>query len=408
MDTILAGSTSAFKMGSPDAYLAANSVAIGSGSIANEEMTVSFGSISSERRLTNVAAGVNSTDAANMGQLREATTFASSELSRVSTLLSGRADVADSRISSVESLVSGLQTSITSLASAQAVGGTSGSQALAIGLENSARLDQHDSTLASHDQRIALAQSIGSDASDTAGAALKLGTDNSSRLEHHDVTLAIHDQRITLAQSTADAATKVAGQALSLSSENSARLDQHDSTLAKHDQRISVAQSTADLASKVAGQAMSLSSENSTRLDQHDVVLANHDQRIGTAQETADNAMTGLNRLGQRVEAIDGRLRTVEDKVGSLDGRVSSLEQSANRDRAEARAGIASIAAMSMPTPSIGAGERALILGVGSFKGQNALSAGVVVSPRTGSLLSLRVSSSRAGTALSAGGAFKF
>ena len=47
---------------------AANSVAIGSGSEATEENTVSIGKAGSERRLTNVAAGVNDTDAVNMSQ----------------------------------------------------------------------------------------------------------------------------------------------------------------------------------------------------------------------------------------------------------------------------------------------------------------------------------------------------
>jgi autotransporter adhesin len=45
-------------------------VAIGAGSTATGSNTVSFGAPGSERRLTNVAAGVDGTDAANMNQLR--------------------------------------------------------------------------------------------------------------------------------------------------------------------------------------------------------------------------------------------------------------------------------------------------------------------------------------------------
>ncbi|WP_346779598.1 YadA-like family protein [Burkholderia sp. Ac-20345] len=48
---------------------APNSVAIGAGSIASQPNTVSFGSPGNERRLTNVAPGINGTDAANMNQL---------------------------------------------------------------------------------------------------------------------------------------------------------------------------------------------------------------------------------------------------------------------------------------------------------------------------------------------------
>ena len=49
-----------------------NSVAIGANSVADAPNTVSFGSPGNDRRLTNVAAGVNSTDAANYGQVRRA------------------------------------------------------------------------------------------------------------------------------------------------------------------------------------------------------------------------------------------------------------------------------------------------------------------------------------------------
>jgi trimeric autotransporter adhesin len=49
-----------------------NAVAIGANSVANSPNTVSFGSVGAERRLTNVAAGVSNTDAANYGQVKTA------------------------------------------------------------------------------------------------------------------------------------------------------------------------------------------------------------------------------------------------------------------------------------------------------------------------------------------------
>jgi len=49
-----------------------NSVAIGAGSVASADNTVSVGSAGNERRVTNVAAGTQRTDAANVGQLQDA------------------------------------------------------------------------------------------------------------------------------------------------------------------------------------------------------------------------------------------------------------------------------------------------------------------------------------------------
>ncbi|EMW7132840.1 YadA-like family protein [Escherichia coli] len=48
----------------------ANSIALGTGSVANEENTISVGSSTNQRRITNVAAGVNATDAVNVSQLK--------------------------------------------------------------------------------------------------------------------------------------------------------------------------------------------------------------------------------------------------------------------------------------------------------------------------------------------------
>jgi hypothetical protein len=50
---------------------AANSVALGSGSVATQANTVSVGSSGSERRIVNLAPGVNSTDAVNVSQLND-------------------------------------------------------------------------------------------------------------------------------------------------------------------------------------------------------------------------------------------------------------------------------------------------------------------------------------------------
>ncbi|MDR6504063.1 autotransporter adhesin [Burkholderia ambifaria] len=49
-----------------------NSVAIGAGSVANDPNTVSFGAPGGERRLTNIAPGVNPTDATTVQQVRQA------------------------------------------------------------------------------------------------------------------------------------------------------------------------------------------------------------------------------------------------------------------------------------------------------------------------------------------------
>ena len=64
-----ATNTGAVAIGQNAQATAANSVALGMNSVANQVNTVSVGSAGNERRITNVAAGVNPTDAVNVSQL---------------------------------------------------------------------------------------------------------------------------------------------------------------------------------------------------------------------------------------------------------------------------------------------------------------------------------------------------
>jgi autotransporter adhesin len=73
-----AASASAFGQGAQ--ATATNAVAIGAGSVASAPNTASFGSPGNERRLTNIAPGVNPTDAATFGQLTSVATGLQSQV----------------------------------------------------------------------------------------------------------------------------------------------------------------------------------------------------------------------------------------------------------------------------------------------------------------------------------------
>ncbi|WP_321879508.1 YadA family autotransporter adhesin, partial [Paraburkholderia bannensis] len=64
--------TNATAIGAGATATGANSVALGQGAVATEENTVSVGSDTVQRRITNVAQGINGTDAVNVNQLNQA------------------------------------------------------------------------------------------------------------------------------------------------------------------------------------------------------------------------------------------------------------------------------------------------------------------------------------------------
>ena len=67
----LASGNDAVALGAGAQATANRSVALGAYSIANQANTVSVGAAGSERRITNVAPGINLTDAVNVSQLRD-------------------------------------------------------------------------------------------------------------------------------------------------------------------------------------------------------------------------------------------------------------------------------------------------------------------------------------------------
>jgi hypothetical protein len=75
VDGLAAGSSAqatadrAVALGNAASASASDSVALGSGSVANEANTVSVGSATAQRRIVNLAAGIQATDAVNKGQL---------------------------------------------------------------------------------------------------------------------------------------------------------------------------------------------------------------------------------------------------------------------------------------------------------------------------------------------------
>jgi autotransporter adhesin len=84
-DNAVATGAGAAALGPNAAATADNAVAIGNGSIADQAGTVSVGAAGSERRITNVAAGIAPTDAVNVAQFQSGMSDLSNRIDQVST-----------------------------------------------------------------------------------------------------------------------------------------------------------------------------------------------------------------------------------------------------------------------------------------------------------------------------------
>ena len=85
-----ASSGTAVGQGASVASSATNSVALGAGSVASQANSVSVGSAGNERTITNVAAGVNATDAVNVSQLQSSQNWAQSYVDQKASQLNSR------------------------------------------------------------------------------------------------------------------------------------------------------------------------------------------------------------------------------------------------------------------------------------------------------------------------------
>jgi autotransporter adhesin len=82
-DYAVATGTDSAALGPKSRATARNSVAIGAGSVATDDNVLSVGAPGLERRITNVAAGISSTDAVNVGQLNDVNSRLMSQIARV-------------------------------------------------------------------------------------------------------------------------------------------------------------------------------------------------------------------------------------------------------------------------------------------------------------------------------------
>lgn len=101
-DAAVASALNSTALGSNAQATVNNSVAIGANSLADRANTVSVGAVGQERQVANVAAGTQSTDAANVGQVQEALVTAKryADVGDQSTLSSAKA-YTDSKLTDV-------------------------------------------------------------------------------------------------------------------------------------------------------------------------------------------------------------------------------------------------------------------------------------------------------------------
>jgi len=127
---------SALGQGARVATGATGSVALGQNSVASEANTVSVGSVGNERRLTNIADGINDTDAANVGQLRQAAAAMQADVSDLQNRV-GKVERRLDDVGALSSAFSALVPNARSAGNTQIALGTGyyeGSTAMAAGL----------------------------------------------------------------------------------------------------------------------------------------------------------------------------------------------------------------------------------------------------------------------------------
>jgi len=357
----VAGSN-ATAIGSGSFATADGSVALGQGSIADEENTLSVGSDGNERRITNVADGVNDSDAVNMSQLNTVQNQVSGNAAAIATN--------SSAITAIEAQSAVLSSSESDSAS------SSGSNSLAIGSGASA----HDydtaiganatvtadsstavgsNTLITSEQAVAVGADATVSSEATGGVAIgqnavvEQGASNAVALGQDSVA----DEANTVSVGSSDNQRRVTnvadgendGDAVNVSQLNTVKSDVSSNSVA-------IAENTEAITSN----STAIESEAETRAAADEVQQAD----IASNRTAIEDNSSAITEVGQT-------LNDTREAVVHLDRRVDQLE-----NEMDEVAALASAFSALVPNAR-SASNTQLSLGLGNYGNANAVALGV-------------------------------
>lgn len=365
---------------------APNSVAIGADSVANEADTVAFGTIGNERRLTSVAAGINNTDAVNMGQFNAlSAVLYSTAISAQQQIDNAVARTDYIEINSGEGSVLPRATgrdavaigsgSVADSASAVAIGNgaqATDGKAVSIGAGNIA---SGNGAVAIGDPNTAVgtgAVAMGADNTATGDGAVALGNASTAR---GDGGVAVGNQANAGVSSIAIGNNADAGPAGSVAIGNGAQAQRYNEVAIGNS---SASYTFAGLASSGEGTAQPpafMTVDSQGRVDRSSVGPSDI---VNLQGQFATLSAQTANLTGQ-VSTLSGQVGTLTGRVGQIEARTNILEQQAR----QANGGIA--AAMAMGNAFLPEGQSvAVSFNLATYRGEQGFSGTVVarVSPR--------------------------
>ncbi|WP_322081261.1 YadA-like family protein [Burkholderia sp. BCC1972] len=399
-----------------------NSVALGAGSVANEPNTVSVGSAGHERRVTNVASGVNDTDAVNVGQLNgtvsgilnHTVTYDSASKAQVTlggvgattqVLLTNVASgsiaatstdaVNGSQLYSLQqgfaaqygqlsSQVSSLSTSVAEGKSSAAPGTTSGGNSTATGAGSSA---SNSNTTASGSNAAASGENSTANGAGSKASGTGATSTGQNAVATANGTTATGNNSVAsgLNSTTTGAGSKALGVSSAAFGESAAATDEGSTALGGN----SIASGPNSVA---LGRGAAASGPNSVALGAGSVANEPNTVSVGSAghERRVTNVAAGVNdtdavNVGQLNSTVSG----IQNRMSGMQGQIDSVAH-------DAYSGIAAATALTM-IPDVDEGKT-LAVGVGTanYKGYQASALGATA--RVTQNLKVRVGMSYSGS----------
>ncbi|MET0102769.1 MAG: YadA-like family protein [Sedimenticola sp.] len=381
---------------------ATSAVAIGRDSIATEANTVSVGSTTQQRRITNVADGVNANDAVNVSQLNalnvdpHLTVNASNSLglghtSSVGTTTNSVA-LGEGSVASEDNTVSvgsaTQQRRITNVA--EAVNGT-----------DAVNLDQLNSELGTQLGALDVDPHLTVNASDSLGLGhtSTVGTTTNS-VALGEGSVASEDNTVSVGSTTQQ--RRVTNVADAVNDSDAVTLRQLNNLDTSDPNLVTNANSSVGV-----GQTSSVgTTTNSVALGEGSV--ASEDNTVSVGSDTQKRRITNLaDGVADSDAATIGQLRALELSDSNLSGRVNSLSNRVDDlDERMDNVGAMAAAMSGAHAAPQAMGDTQLALGVGNYNGSNAVAAGLFHYLNNKTLLSAGVSKGGSETAVSLGATF--
>lgn len=384
----LTGSNNSVVLGSDVVATSDKAVTLGDGSTNNRDLTVSVGSDSVKRQITNVADGVEANDVVTVGQLDKkigTTDFTSAltgaggtatggtpvTLAQVLEAINAKNTAQDATATAQNTRLDTIDAKNTEQDNLNTAQNTRLDGVETLNATQNSRLDANDTKNSEQDNRLTASETVNDIQTARLDANDAVNAEQDRRLNENDLVDGTQTQLITANKAQLNFHNEAIADLYNSQDEQDKAIASHSKTLASH-------------ANTLAGHSSAISSISST-LGSHASTLANHGSRISQAETDIANLEAVDATHSRAIFALQEKDEVHAKQIADLGYGLDKTNENLKATEKSLSKGIAGVTALaSMPT--LYDSGVMLSMGMGNYNGQSAVALGLTGTTKGGKI----------------------